>query len=117
AFAGMQPGSVFVDHTTASAAVARELAVQAAERELGFLDAPVSGGQAGAENGVLTVMVGGEEAFYRRAEPLIGAYARMQRLMGHSGAGQLTKMVNQICIGGLVQGLSEALHFAQCAGL
>ena len=117
ALAGMQPGSVFVDHTTASAAVARELAVQAAERELGFLDAPVSGGQAGAENGVLTVMVGGEEAFYRRAEPLIAAYARMVRLMGHSGAGQLTKMVNQICIGGLLQGLSEALHFARCAGL
>ncbi|MBB1607660.1 MULTISPECIES: NAD(P)-dependent oxidoreductase [Pseudomonas] len=117
ALAGMQPGSVFVDHTTASAAVARELAVQAAERELGFLDAPVSGGQAGAENGVLTVMVGGEEVFYRRAEPLIAAYARMVRLMGHSGAGQLTKMVNQICIGGLLQGLSEALHFAQCAGL
>ncbi|KRV72008.1 NAD(P)-dependent oxidoreductase [Pseudomonas citronellolis] len=117
ALAGMQPGSVFVDHTTASAAVARELAVQAAERELGFLDAPVSGGQAGAENGVLTVMVGGEEVFYRRAEPLLAAYARMVRLMGHSGAGQLTKMVNQICIGGLLQGLSEALHFAQCAGL
>ncbi|XEG70411.1 NAD(P)-dependent oxidoreductase [Pseudomonas sp. abacavir_1] len=117
ALAGMQPGSVFVDHTTASAAVARELAVQAAERELGFLDAPVSGGQAGAENGALTVMVGGEEVFYRRAEPLIGAYARMVRLMGHSGAGQLTKMVNQICIGGLLQGLSEALHFARCAGL
>ncbi|WP_423358471.1 NAD(P)-dependent oxidoreductase [Pseudomonas citronellolis] len=117
ALAGMQPGSVFVDHTTASAAVARELAVQAAERELGFLDAPVSGGQAGAESGVLTVMVGGEEVFYRRAEPLIAAYARMVRLMGHSGAGQLTKMVNQICIGGLLQGLSEALHFARCAGL
>ncbi|SDI74347.1 3-hydroxyisobutyrate dehydrogenase [Pseudomonas delhiensis] len=117
ALAGMQPGSVFVDHTTASAAVARELALQAAERELGFLDAPVSGGQAGAENGVLTVMVGGEEAFYRRAEPVIAAYARRVRLMGHSGAGQLTKMVNQICIGGLLQGLSEALHFARCAGL
>ncbi|CDF83463.1 Uncharacterized oxidoreductase [Pseudomonas knackmussii B13] len=117
AFAGMNPGSVFVDHTTASAQVARELAVQAAERELGFLDAPVSGGQAGAENGVLTVMVGGEQAFYGRAEPVIAAYARMVRLMGHSGAGQLTKMVNQICIGGLLQGLSEALHFAQCAGL
>ncbi|WP_374437888.1 NAD(P)-dependent oxidoreductase [Pseudomonas panipatensis] len=117
ALAGMQAGSVFVDHTTASAAVARELAVQAAERELGFLDAPVSGGQAGAENGVLTVMVGGEPTFYQRAEPVIAAYARMVRLMGHSGAGQLTKMVNQICIGGLLQGLSEALHFAQCAGL
>lgn len=117
AFAGMNPGNVFIDHTTASAQVARELAVQAAERELGFLDAPVSGGQAGAENGVLTVMVGGEQAFYDRAEPVIAAYARMVRLMGHSGAGQLTKMVNQICIGGLLQGLSEALHFAQCAGL
>ncbi len=102
AFSGMSPGSVLVDHTTASADVARELAVLAAERELGFLDAPVSGGQAGAENGVLTVMVGGEQAFYERAEPVIESYA---------------KMVNQICIGGLVQGLAEALHFAQCAGL
>ena len=117
AFAGMAPGSVLVDHTTASATVARELAVLAAERELEFLDAPVSGGQAGAENGVLTVMVGGEPAVFARAELVIQSYARMVRLMGHAGSGQLTKMVNQICIGGLLQGLSEALHFAQCAGL
>ncbi|MFG0382433.1 NAD(P)-dependent oxidoreductase [Pseudomonas sp. zbq_18] len=117
ALAGMAPGSVLVDHTTASADVARELAVQAAERELGFLDAPVSGGQAGAENGVLTVMVGGDTAFYERAEPVIDSYARMIKRMGPVGSGQLTKMVNQICIAGLVQGLSEALHFAQCAGL
>jgi len=117
AFAGMAPGAVLVDHTTASANVARELAVLAAERELGFLDAPVSGGQAGAENGMLTVMVGGEACFYARAEPVIDAYAKMIRLMGPVGSGQLTKMVNQICIGGLVQGLAEALHFAQCAGL
>ena len=117
AFSGMSPGSVLVDHTTASADVARELAVLAAERELGFLDAPVSGGQAGAENGVLTVMVGGEQAFYERAEPVIDSYAKMVKLMGPVGSGQLTKMVNQLCIGGLVQGLAEALHFAQCAGL
>ena len=109
AFAGMAPGSVLVDHTTASANVARELAVIAAERELGFLDAPVSGGQAGAENGMLTVMVGGDESFYKRAEPVIDAYAKMIKLMGPVGSGQLTKMVNQICIGGLVQGLAEAL--------
>lgn len=117
AFAGMAPGSVLVDHTTASAAVARELAVLAAERELEFLDAPVSGGQAGAENGQLTVMVGGETAVFARAEPVIRSYARMVKLMGHAGSGQLTKMVNQICIGGLLQGLSEALHFAERAGL
>ncbi len=117
AFAGMAPGAVLIDHTTASATVARELAVLAAERELGFLDAPVSGGQAGAESGLLTVMVGGEAAIYARALPVIEAYAKMVRLMGHAGSGQLTKMVNQICIGGLVQGLAEALHFAQCAGL
>ncbi|WPC06991.1 NAD(P)-dependent oxidoreductase [Pseudomonas benzenivorans] len=117
AFAGMAPGSVLIDHTTASANVARELAAQAAELQLGFLDAPVSGGQAGAENGVLTVMVGGEAQDYAKAEPVLQAYARMVRLMGGAGSGQLTKMVNQICIGGLVQGLSEALHFAQCAGL
>ena len=117
AFAGMAPGAVLIDHTTASADVAREMAIIAAERELGFLDAPVSGGQAGAENGMLTVMVGGERAFYERAAPVIDSYAKMMRLMGPVGSGQLTKMVNQICIGGLVQGLSEALHFAQCAGL
>lgn len=117
AFAGMNPGTVLVDHTTASASVARELAAAALDLGLGFLDAPVSGGQAGAENGVLTVMVGGDEDAYQRVEPVIRSYARMVKLMGGAGSGQLTKMVNQICIGGLVQGLSEALHFAQCAGL
>ena len=117
AFAGMAPGAVLVDHTTASANVAREMAVIAAERELGFLDAPVSGGQAGAENGMLSIMLGGEQAFYDRAAPVIDSYAKMMKLMGPVGSGQLTKMVNQICIGGLVQGLAEALHFAQCAGL
>lgn len=117
AFAGMRPGAVLVDHTTASASVARELAAAALDLGLGFLDAPVSGGQAGAENGVLTVMIGGNEDAYQRAEPVIRSYARMVKLMGGVGSGQLTKMVNQICIGGLVQGLSEALHFAQCAGL
>ncbi|GLZ85450.1 3-hydroxyisobutyrate dehydrogenase [Metapseudomonas resinovorans] len=117
AFAGMAPGSILVDHTTASADVAREMATLAAERELGFLDAPVSGGQAGAEAGMLSVMVGGEQAFYDRAEPVIDSYAKMIRRMGPVGSGQLTKMVNQICVGGLLQGLAEALHFAQCAGL
>lgn len=117
AFAGMQAGAVLVDHTTASAHVARELAAQASQLGLGFLDAPVSGGQAGAQNGVLTIMVGGAEATYAKAEPVLKPYARMTRLMGEAGSGQLTKMVNQICIAGLVQGLSEALHFAQCAGL
>lgn len=117
ALAGMQPGAVLVDHTTASAEVARELAVAAAERELGFLDAPVSGGQAGAENGALTVMVGGDADLYAGAEPVIATYARMVRRMGPVGSGQLTKMVNQICVGGLLQGLAEALHFAQSAGL
>ncbi|NRH29582.1 NAD(P)-dependent oxidoreductase [Pseudomonas sp. MS19] len=116
-FAGMQGDAILVDHTTASADVARELAGKAAELGLGFLDAPVSGGQAGAVNGALTIMVGGDAAAYARAEPVIQAYARMARLMGEAGSGQLTKMVNQICIAGLVQGLSEALHFAQCAGL
>ncbi len=117
AFAGMAPGAVLIDHTTASAAVARELAEKAAERELEFLDAPVSGGQAGAENGVLTIMLGGQPEVYARVEPVIAAYARMQRLMGPTGSGQLTKMVNQICVAGLLQGLSEALHFAERAGL
>ena len=117
AFAGMAAGAVLVDHTTASANVARELAAEAGELGLGFVDAPVSGGQAGAQNGVLTIMVGGEAATYAKVEPVIQAYARMARLMGEAGSGQLTKMVNQICIAGLVQGLSEALHFAQCAGL
>lgn len=117
AFAGMAPGSILVDHTTASADVAREMSTLAAERELGFLDAPVSGGQAGAEAGMLSVMVGGEQAFYDRAAPVIDSYAKMIRRMGPVGSGQLTKMVNQICVGGLLQGLAEALHFAQCSGL
>ncbi|MDE1174435.1 MAG: NAD(P)-dependent oxidoreductase [Parvibaculaceae bacterium] len=117
AFAAMKKGALFVDHTTASATVARELAQAAQVPGLGFLDAPVSGGQAGAENGVLTVMVGGDEAAYARAEPLIASFARSVRLMGPSGSGQLTKMVNQICISGLVQALSEGIHFAQAAGL
>ena len=117
AFQAMQPGSVFVDNTTASAAIARELAEAATTAGFGFLDAPVSGGQAGAENGVLTVMVGGDEAVFAAAEPVIQAYARKVGLMGPAGAGQLTKMVNQICIAGLVEGLSEAIHFAQKAGL
>lgn len=117
AFAGMTAGAVLVDHTTASARLARELAELAGERQLGFLDAPVSGGQAGAQGGALTIMLGGEPEAYARAEPVIQAYARMTRLMGPVGSGQLTKMVNQICVAGLLQGLAEALHFAQCAGL
>ena len=117
AFHGMRPGALFVDHTTASAEVARELAALADERGFGFLDAPVSGGQAGAENGKLTVMCGGAQASYDEAEPLIGSYAKACRLMGPPGAGQLTKMVNQICIAGLVQGLAEGLHFGLRAGL
>ncbi|MFN3615834.1 MAG: NAD(P)-dependent oxidoreductase [Rubrimonas sp.] len=117
AFAGMAPGTVFVDHTTASAQVARELAAAAAERGLGFVDAPVSGGQAGAENGVLTIMCGGEQAHYDAAVPALAAYARAHRLLGPVGSGQLCKMVNQICIAGLVQGLSEGLAFAEKAGL
>jgi 3-hydroxyisobutyrate dehydrogenase len=117
AFAGVRPGAVFVDHTTASANVARELDREAKRREFGFVDAPVSGGQAGAESGQLTVMCGGESEDYARVEPAISAYARFCCLMGPSGAGQLTKMVNQICIAGLVQALSEGLRFAQAAGL
>jgi 3-hydroxyisobutyrate dehydrogenase len=117
AFAGMAPGSVLVDHTTASADIAREMATLAAERELGFLDAPVSGGQSGAESGMLTVMVGGDPALYERAAPVIESYAKLVKLMGPVGSGQLTKMVNQICVGGLLQGLAEALHFARKAGL
>ncbi len=113
----MDKGSILVDHTTASANLARELAEAAGASGVGFLDAPVSGGQAGAENGVLTVMVGGEQSHYDRAEPVIDSYARSVRLMGATGAGQLTKMVNQICIAGLIQGLSEGINFAQCAGL
>ncbi|HEY4203696.1 MAG TPA: NAD(P)-dependent oxidoreductase [Xanthobacteraceae bacterium] len=117
AFAGMKSGAVFVDHTTASAAVARELDQEATKRGFQFVDAPVSGGQAGAENGVLTVMCGGSEDAYKRAEPVIAAYARMCKLLGRAGSGQLTKMVNQICIAGLVEGLSEGIHFAKQAGL
>ena len=117
AFSGLDEGAVFVDHTTASASVARELAAAAAAQGAGFVDAPVSGGQAGAENGALSVMCGGEEATYARAEPVIMAYAKACRRMGPAGAGQLTKMVNQICIAGLLQGLSEGLAFAQRAGL
>ncbi|MBX3491978.1 MAG: NAD(P)-dependent oxidoreductase [Parvibaculum sp.] len=117
AFDGMKRGAVFVDHTTTSATIARELHALAASNGIGFVDAPVSGGQAGAENGVLTVMAGGDAADFARSEPAIAAYARMVRLMGPSGAGQLTKMVNQICIAGLVEGLSEGIHFAKRAGL
>ena len=117
AFAGMRPGAVFVDHTTASANVARELDREAKRRKFGFVDAPVSGGQAGAESGQLTVMCGGDSEDYSRVEPAISAYARFCCLMGPSGAGQLTKMVNQICIAGLVQALSEGLGFAKAAGL
>ncbi|MFH6781650.1 MULTISPECIES: NAD(P)-dependent oxidoreductase [Methylobacterium] len=117
AFSAMGKGTVFVDHTTASAEVARELASAAGKAGFGFVDAPVSGGQAGAENGVLTVMCGGEPATFARVEPVIGAYARACRLLGPVGAGQLAKMMNQICIAGLVQGLSEAVHFGKQAGL
>ena len=117
AFAGMKPGSVFVDHTTVSAAVTRELYAEAQKLGIAFVDAPVSGGQAGAENGVLSIMCGGDEADYARAEPVMAAYARICRRIGESGAGQMTKMCNQIAIAGLVQGLAEALHFAQKAGL
>ncbi|NJM82462.1 MAG: NAD(P)-dependent oxidoreductase [Tabrizicola sp.] len=117
AFAGMRKGAVFVDHTTVSALVTRELAGAAADLGLGFIDAPVSGGQAGAENGQLSIMCGGTEADYARAEPVMAAYARICRRIGDSGAGQLAKMMNQICIAGLMQGLSEALAFGQKAGL
>lgn len=117
AFSGMKKGAVFVDHTTASAEVARELYDAAKKGGFDFIDAPVSGGQAGAENGVLTVMCGGEAEPYGRAEKVIAAYARMCKLLGKAGSGQLTKMVNQICIAGLVQGLAEGVHFAKCAGL
>ncbi len=113
----MEKGAIFVDHTTASAGLARELAAAAAARGLGFIDAPVSGGQAGAENGVLTVMCGGDPAHYAEVEPVIAAYARMQRLLGPAGSGQLAKMVNQICIAGLVQGLSEGIDFGLRSGL
>ena len=117
AFAGMKPGAVFVDHTTASASVARELGSEAQKRGLQFMDAPVSGGQAGAVNGMLTVMCGGDAATFDKVKPVAMAFSRAFTLIGDSGAGQLAKMVNQICIAGLVQGLSEAIAFGQHAGL
>jgi 3-hydroxyisobutyrate dehydrogenase len=115
--AGMAKGSVLVDHTTASADIAREIAKAAAAQGVGFLDAPVSGGQAGAENGTLTVMVGGDAATFDRAKPVMDSYSRMIGLMGPAGSGQLTKMVNQLAIAGVVQGLAEAIHFAKRSGL
>ena len=115
--AAMSAGTVLIDHTTASADLARELAAAAAEKSVGFLDAPVSGGQAGAENGVLTVMIGGEQVDMAKAEAAIMCFARCAKLLGPAGSGQLAKMVNQICIAGVVQGLAEALNFAQNAGL
>lgn len=117
AFAGMAKGTIFVDHTTASAEVARELYEKAAALGIGFIDAPVSGGQAGAENGVLTVMCGGDADIFAKVEPLIMSFARACKLLGPAGSGQLTKMVNQICIAGLVQGLAEGVAFAKKAGL
>ena len=117
AFAGVKKGATFVDHTTASAEVARELDAAATKAGFKFVDAPVSGGQAGAENGVLTVMCGGSADAYAGVEPVIAAYARACNLMGTPGSGQLAKMVNQICIAGLVQGLAEGLHFAMKSGL
>ena len=117
ALAGMSAGSILVDHTTASAHVAREVAAAAKARRVDFLDAPVSGGQAGAENGKLTIMCGGERAVFAKAEPVLAHYGRAVTLLGETGAGQLTKMVNQICIAGLVQALSEGINFAQRAGL
>jgi len=117
AFAGMKPGAIFVDHTTASASIARELAAAAQQAGLEFIDAPVSGGQAGAQNGMLTVMCGGDAAAFAKVQPVAMAFSRAFTLLGDSGAGQLAKMVNQICIAGLVQGLSEAIAFGQRAGL
>jgi 3-hydroxyisobutyrate dehydrogenase len=117
ALPALPQGAVIVDHTTASAEVARDLAAQAARRGVAFVDAPVSGGQAGAENGQLTIMCGGEDAAYRRIEPVVAPYAKAIRLMGGPGSGQLTKMCNQVCIAGVVQGLAEALSFAKHAGL
>ena len=117
AFQAMEKDAIYIDNTTASAEVARELAEKAEARGFHFLDAPVSGGQAGAENGILTVMVGGNAGTFERAQPVISAYARMVGLMGPAGAGQLTKMINQICIAGLVQGLAEGIHFGKRAGL
>jgi 3-hydroxyisobutyrate dehydrogenase len=117
AFKGITRGALFVDHTTASAGIARELHAAAREAGFDFLDAPVSGGQAGAENGQLTVMVGGDQAAFDRAQPTIMAFAKACRLLGPSGAGQLAKMMNQICIAGVVQGLAEAIHFGKQAGM
>lgn len=117
AFSNMAKGSIFIDHTTVSAKVTRELYDVAAQHEFGFVDAPVSGGQAGAENGQLGIMCGGDVDIYAQAAPIMNVYAKACRRMGESGSGQLTKMVNQICIAGLVQGLSEGIHFAQKAGL
>ncbi len=117
ALAGMRAGSILVDHTTASAQVAREVFAAASTRDVAFLDAPVSGGQAGAENGKLTIMVGGDAGTFARAEPILRSYARAATLMGPSGSGQLTKMVNQICIAGMLQALSEGITFAQRSGL
>jgi 3-hydroxyisobutyrate dehydrogenase-like beta-hydroxyacid dehydrogenase len=117
AFHAMEPGAVFVDHTTASATIARNLHAAAAQQGFAFLDAPVSGGQAGAENGQLTVMVGGDQPAFDKAAPVIASFAKACRLLGPSGAGQLAKMMNQICIAGVVQGLAEAVHFGKSAGL
>ena len=117
ALAGMSVGGLLVDHTTVSADLAEELDAACRERDIGFVDAPVSGGQQGAENGALTIMCGGSETDFARAEPVLARYARAVTLMGPAGSGQLTKMVNQICIAGLVQGLAEGLHFAEQAGL
>jgi 3-hydroxyisobutyrate dehydrogenase-like beta-hydroxyacid dehydrogenase len=117
ALAVMTAGAILVDNTTASAVVAREIGAAASARSVGFLDAPVSGGQAGAENGQLTVMVGGNQATFDKAKPVIDSYAKMIGLMGPTGAGQLTKMVNQICIAGVVEGIAEGIHFAKRAGL
>lgn len=117
AFAGMAKGAMFIDHTTVSAKVTRELYAAAAALGISFIDAPVSGGQAGAENGVLSIMCGGDQAAFDAAEPMMQAYGRSIKRLGENGAGQLTKMVNQICIAGLMQGLSEGLHFAEKAGL
>ena len=117
ALSTMKPGSLFIDHTTTSAAIARELYAESKKRSFSFLDAPVSGGQAGAENGQLTIMVGGDQEDFETAFPVMDTYSRAVKLIGESGAGQLAKMVNQICIAGIVQGLSEAIHFAECADL
>ena len=117
AIGGMSSGAILVDHTTASADSARTLAAACAGKGLGFLDAPVSGGQAGAENGVLSIMIGGEQSVYEKVGPVIDAYAKSHSLLGGVGSGQLAKMMNQICIAGLVQGLSEAIHFGQQSGM